>query len=86
MFRDVCVCVCVCKGLPGWFGALFCPRPNGQFLVLGATFKLFQIEAINGGKHIKGGVPKKGIYNQNLGPLSNNFNLEQLLVTAASSM
>ena len=59
---------------------------TSKFFVLGAPFKLFEIGAVNGGKHKKGGVPKKGIYNQNPGPLSNNFKLERLLVTAASSM
>ena len=30
----------------------FCPRSNGQFLVLGTPFKLFQIGAVNGGKQL----------------------------------
>ena len=39
----------------------------------------FKIGVVNGGKHIKNGVPKKGTYNQNIGPLSNNFKLERLV-------
>ena len=49
--------------------------PNVQFLALGAPFKLFQIGAVNGGKHIKGDIQSKS-----------GAPLEQLLVTAASSM
>ena len=51
------------KACPDFCGT-FCTHPDGQFLVLGAPFKLFQIGAVNGGKHIK-----EDIYNQNLGPL-----------------
>ena len=34
------------------FCGTFCPRPNGQFLVLGAPFQLFQIGAVYGGKNM----------------------------------
>ena len=30
----------VCNYLAGWFGALFCPRPDVQFLVLGGSERL----------------------------------------------
>ena len=31
------------KRLPGWFGALFCPTPNGQYLVLGEVKTLVRM-------------------------------------------
>ena len=29
--------------MPGWFGALLCPHPNGQFLILGGVTALARL-------------------------------------------